>query len=72
MQLKRKDVKVGDLLKGVCNVSKHEVNNFIQYNCFYVVADPIGLSDNGIWVINLKTGEKFHANARYFSKTDKN
>ena len=72
MKLKRKDVKVGDLLKGICNVCKHEVNNFIQDDCFYVVADPIGLSDNGIWVINLKTGEKIHANARYFLKTDKN
>tara|TARA_R100000458_G_C8247969_1_gene225461 strand:+ start:488 stop:706 length:219 start_codon:yes stop_codon:yes gene_type:complete len=72
MQLKRKDVKVGDLLKGICNVSRHEVNNFIQDDCFYVVVDPIGLSDNGIWIINLKTGEKIHANARYFLKTDKN
>ena len=72
MKLKQKDVKVGDLLKGVCNVSRRGDNNFIQYNCFYVVSDPIGLSDNGIWVVCVQTGEKFHANARYFLKTDKN
>ena len=70
MKLKRKDVKVGDLLKGICNVSKHKVNNFIQYNCFYVVADLNGYGFNSIWVVCVKTGEKFHANTRYFSKTD--
>ena len=70
MQLEKNDVKVGDLLKGICNVSKHEVNNFIQDDCLYVVADLNGYGFNSIWVINLKTGEKIHANARYFLKTD--
>ena len=69
MTLKRSDVKVGDLLTGICNVSL-ATDNFIHYDCFYVVVEPIGLSDNGIWVINIQTGEKFHANARYFLKTD--
>ena len=71
MKLKQKDVKVGDLLKGICNISLADYN-LIHYDCLYIVSDTTGLSDNGIWVICVKTGDRIHANARYFLKTDKN
>ena len=72
MKLKRKDVNVGELLKAICSISLGS-GTIIQYNCLYVVVNPTcWLVNNGIEVVCVQTGEKFHANARYFLKTDKN
>ena len=70
MKLKRKDVKVGELLRSVCNISLGTGVD-IQYNCLYIVVNPTcWLVNNGIEVVCVATGMKFHANARYFLKTD--
>ena len=69
MKLKRSDIQLGELLIGDYSVSL-TLTRQIQKNYLYVVVDPIGQSDNGIWIVCVQTGEKFHANARYFRKTD--
>ena len=72
MKLKRKDVKLGELLKGMTNVNLAN-NSMIRDKQFYIVVNPTcWLVNNGIEVACVQTGEKFHANARYFLKTDKN
>jgi hypothetical protein len=71
MKLKRIDVKLGELLKGITNVSLN--GTVIKDNQLYIVVNPMcWLANNAIEVVCVKTGEKLHANARYFKKTDKN
>ena len=72
MELRRADIKLGELLKAIYNVSEISTQPMIKLNNLYVVVDLNGLGLNGVWVVCVKTGGRFHANARYFSKTDKN
>ena len=70
--LERYEVKLGELLKGMTNVNLAN-NSMIRHKQFYIVVNPMcWLVKNGIEVVCVQTGEKFHANARYFLKTDKN
>jgi len=67
--LKRKDIKVGDLLVGLENGSlrKHPT-----VGTLYIVIEPIGYGANGIYVMEVETGRKIHSHSRWFKKTDKN
>tara|TARA_Y100000034_G_C6830973_1_gene375065 strand:+ start:685 stop:903 length:219 start_codon:yes stop_codon:yes gene_type:complete len=72
MELKRSDVKIGELLKGIYNVTLAMKQHSVHVGNLYVVTDLNGIGHNGIWVICVKTGKRFHSNTRYFKKTDKN
>ena len=72
MELKRTDVTVGELLKGIYNVTLAMKRHNIHVDSLYVVSSLDGIGHNGIWVICVETGVKFHSNARYFKKTVKN
>ena len=67
--LKRKDIKVGDLLIGLENGSlrKHPIVGRV-----YVVVDRMGYGANGIFIMEVETGNKYHSHTRWFKKTDKN
>lgn len=67
--LERKDVKIGDLLVGLENGSlrKHPIVGRI-----YIVVGRLGYGANGIFVMEVKSGNKFHSHARWFKKADKN
>ena len=70
--LDRVYVKLGELLTGITNVNLAN-NSMIRANQLYIVVDRrCNYVRNGIEVVCVKTGERFHANARYFLKTDKN
>jgi len=72
MELRRADINLGELLKAIYNVSDLEDRQLIKENNLYVVADLNGYGLNGIWLVCIETGTRFHSNARYFKKTDKN
>jgi len=65
--LERKDVKIGDLLIGLENGSlrKHPI-----VGTLYIVVGRLGYGANGIFVMEVKSGNKFHSHARWFKKTD--
>ena len=67
--LERKDIKVGDLL-----VAIKEMNARIhpKIGTLYIVCSPNGYGTNGIYVMDVKSGKKFHGHTRCFRKTDKN
>ena len=67
--LERKDIKVGDLLVGLENDSlrKHPIVGRV-----YIVVDRWGYGENGIFIMEVETGKRFHSHTRWFRKTDKN
>ena len=65
--LKRKDIQVGDLLIGFKNESprKHPI-----VGTLYIVVDRMGYGANGIFIMEVRTGNYFHSHTRCFRKTD--
>ena len=67
--LERKDIKVGDLLIAIEEMAtrKHP-----KVGTLYIVCSPNGYGTNGIYVMDVKSGKRFHSHTRYYRKTDKN
>ena len=63
--LQRKNIKVGDLLIGLDN-GRYTVT----VGTVYIVLERIGYGRNGIFVMEVKSGKKFHSHTRWFKKTD--
>ena len=65
--LERKDVTVGDLLVAIRERSTriHPIVGRL-----YIVCSPIGYGTNAIYVMDVKSGKKFHSHTRCYRKTD--
>lgn len=65
--LERKDIKIGDLLVAISDGSlrKHPIKNNL-----YLVVNLFGYGHNGIFLIEIATGYRFHSETRWFKKTD--
>ncbi len=64
--LKRKDIKMGDLLRGI------RKNFHPLLGELYLVIQPNGLGYDSIQVIEVATGKKLYCGTRWFTKMDKN
>ena len=67
--LERKDIKVGDLLVAIKEMS---TRIHPKIGTLYIVCSPIGYGTNGIYVMDVESGKKFHSHTRCYKKTDKN
>lgn len=68
--LERKDLKVGDLLVAIYDGGVFRTHPIL--GTLYVVRRLDGYGQHGIYVIEVKTGQKIHCETRWFKKTDKN
>ena len=66
--LERKDLKIGDLLVAISKGTSPRKHPIV--GTLYIVVGRMGYGTNGIFVMEVETGNKYHSHARYYKKTD--
>ena len=65
--LERKDIKVGDLLVAIKEMS---TRIHPKVGRLYIVCSSNGFGTNGIYVMDVESGKRFHSHTRCYKKTD--